>query len=97
SDVTTAIQSQNTQVSVGSLGALPAVQGQQLNITVTAQSQLTTVSDFESVILKVEKDGATVRLSDVARIEIGEESYGGDSRSNGRPSSGFAVNLATGA
>ena len=96
-DVTSAIQSQNTQVSVGSLGAQPAVKGQQLNVTVTAQSQLTTVSDFESIILKVEKDGATVRLSDVARVEIGQESYGGDSRSNGRPSAGFAVNLATGA
>lgn len=97
SDVTSAIQSQNTQVSVGSLGALPAVKGQQLNVTITAQSQLTTVADFESVILKVEKDGATVRMSDVARIEIGQESYGGDSRSNGRPTAGFAVNLATGA
>lgn len=96
-DVTGAIQSQNTQVSVGSLGAQPSVKGQQLNVTVTAQSQLTTVSDFESIILKVEKDGATVRLSDVARVEIGQESYGGDSRSNGRPSAGFAVNLATGA
>ncbi|NTE43857.1 efflux RND transporter permease subunit [Agrobacterium pusense] len=96
-DVTGAIESQNTQVSVGSLGAVPAVKGQQLNVTVTAQSQLTTVADFESVILKVEKDGATVRLSDVARIEIGQETYGGDSRSNGRPSAGFAVNLATGA
>ncbi len=96
-DVTSAIESQNTQVSVGSLGALPAVVGQQLNVTVTAQSQLTTVADFESVILKVEKDGAAVRLSDVARIEIGQESYGGDSRSNSRPSAGFAVNLATGA
>ncbi len=97
SDVTGAIESQNTQVSVGSLGALPAVVGQQLSVTITAQSQLTTVADFESVILKVEKDGATVRLSDVARIEIGQESYGGDSRSNSRPSAGFAVNLATGA
>jgi multidrug efflux pump len=96
-DVTSAIESQNTQVSVGSLGALPAVKGQQLNVTVTAQSQLTTVAQFESVILKVEKDGATVRLSDVARVEIGQESYGGDSRSNSRPSAGFAVNLATGA
>ncbi|MES5100427.1 efflux RND transporter permease subunit [Agrobacterium sp. BA1120] len=97
SDVTGAIESQNTQVSVGSLGALPAVVGQQLSVTITAQSQLTTVADFESVILKVEKDGAAVRLSDVARIEIGQESYGGDSRSNSRPSAGFAVNLATGA
>jgi multidrug efflux pump len=97
SDVTGAIESQNTQVSVGSLGGLPATEGQQLNVTITAQSQLTTVSDFESVILKVEKDAATVRLSDVAKIEIGQESYGGDSRSNSRPSAGFAVNLATGA
>ncbi|NTJ43213.1 efflux RND transporter permease subunit [Agrobacterium larrymoorei] len=97
SDVTGAIQSQNTQVSVGSLGALPAVQGQQLNVTITAQSQLTTVSDFENIILRVERDGATVRLSDVARVEIGQETYGGGSRSNSRPSAGFAVNLATGA
>ncbi|NLS05634.1 efflux RND transporter permease subunit [Rhizobium sp. P32RR-XVIII] len=97
SDVTSAIQAQNTQVSVGSLGAQPAVQGQQLNVTITAQSQLTTVADFERIILKVEKDGSTVRLSDVSRIEIGQESYGGSSRYNGQPSTGFAVNLAVGA
>ncbi|MBX4968404.1 efflux RND transporter permease subunit [Rhizobium binae] len=97
SDVTAAIQAQNTQVSVGSLGAQPTIPGQQLNVTITAQSQLTTVSDFEHIILKVEKDGATVRLGDVSRIEIGQESYGGSSRYNGLPSSGFAVNLAIGA
>jgi multidrug efflux pump len=96
-DVTSAIQAQNTQVSVGSLGAQPAVPGQQINVTITAQSQLTTVADFEHIILKVEKDGSTVRLSDVARVEIGQESYGGNSRYNGLPSSGFAVNLAIGA
>jgi multidrug efflux pump len=96
-DVTTAIQAQNTQVSVGSIGALPSVEGQQLNVTVTAQSQLSTVADFESIILRVTQDGASVRLSDVARIEIGQSSYGGDARSNGRASMGFAVNLATGA
>ncbi|OWK25717.1 hypothetical protein AJ87_07375 [Rhizobium yanglingense] len=80
SDVTSAIEAQNTQVSVGSLGAQPLVEGQQLNVTITAQSQLTTVADFERIILKVEKDGSTVRLSDVSRIEIGQESYGGSSR-----------------
>ncbi|MBB3410800.1 multidrug efflux pump [Rhizobium sp. BK316] len=96
-DVTSAIQAQNTQVSVGSLGAQPAVPGQQINVTITAQSQLTTVADFEHIILKVEKDGSTVRLSDVARVEIGQESYGGSSRYNGLPSSGFAINLAIGA
>lgn len=97
SDVTSAIEAQNTQVSVGSLGAQPLVEGQQLNVTITAQSQLTTVADFERIILKVEKDGSTVRLSDVSRIEIGQESYGGSSRYSGQPSSGFAVNLAIGA
>ncbi len=96
-DVTSAIQAQNTQVSVGSLGAQPAVPGQQINVTITAQSQLTTVADFEHIILKVEKDGSTVRLSDLARVEIGQESYGGSSRYNGLPSSGFAINLAIGA
>ncbi|MEB2845110.1 efflux RND transporter permease subunit [Rhizobiales bacterium RZME27] len=96
-DVTSAIEAQNTQVSVGSLGAQPVAQGQQLTVTMTAQSQLTTVDDFERIILKVEQTGANVRLSDVARVEIGQESYGGSSRYDGLPSAGFAVNLATGA
>jgi len=96
-DVTSAIQAQNTQVSVGALGSQPAPASQQLTVTVTAQSQLQSVSDFESIILKTETDGATVRLSDVARIEIGQESYGTNTRSNRNPATGFAVNLATGA
>jgi multidrug efflux pump len=96
-DITAAIQAQNTQVSVGSIGGKPAVDGQQINVTVTAQSQLQSVGDFQSVILKTETGGATVRLSDVARIEIGQESYATNSRSNRNPATGFAVNLATGA
>jgi multidrug efflux pump len=96
-DVTSAIKAQNTQVSVGSIGGQPVAEGQQIDVTVTAQSQLTSVSDFESIILKVETDGATVRLSDVARIEIGQESYSTNTRSNRKPATGFAVNLATGA
>jgi multidrug efflux pump len=96
-DVTSAIEAQNTQVSVGSLGAQPVTEGQQLTVTMTAQSQLTTVDDFERIILKVGQDGATVRISDIGRVEIGQESYGGSSRFNGNPAAGFAVNLATGA
>ena len=96
-DVTSAIEAQNTQVSVGSLGAQPVSEGQQLTVTMTAQSQLTTVDDFERIILKVGQDGATVRISDIGRVEIGQESYGGSSRFNGKPAAGFAVNLATGA
>ncbi|WP_137130492.1 efflux RND transporter permease subunit [Rhizobium sp. FY34] len=96
-DVTSAIEAQNTQVSVGSIGAQPIMEGQQISVTVTAQSQLQSVADFQSIILKTETDGATVRLSDVARIEIGQESYSTNSRSNRKPATGFAVNLATGA
>ncbi|WP_429940993.1 efflux RND transporter permease subunit [Agrobacterium vitis] len=96
-DVTSAIEAQNTQISVGSVGGLPAVEGQQINVTMTAQSQLTTVLDFERIILKVDTSGANVRLSDVARVEIGQESYTSTSRSNRQAASGFAVNLATGA
>lgn len=96
-DVTSAIQAQNQQVSVGSLGGQPVVKGQEINVTVTAQSQLQTVDEFKSIILKTETGGATVRLSDVARIEIGQESYQTNSRSNRNPATGFAVNLATGA
>lgn len=96
-DVTSAIEAQNTQVSVGSVGGLPSVEGQQLNVTMTAQSQLTTVPEFERIILKVDTSGANVRLGDVARVEIGQESYTSTSRSDRQPASGFAVNLATGA
>ena len=97
-DVTAAVAAQNTNVTVGDLGAQPAAEGQRLTVSVTAQSQLSTVEEFESILLRVDPDGSTVFLGDVARIEIGQESYGGSSRYNGNiPAAAFAVNLATGA
>jgi multidrug efflux pump len=96
-DVTAAVRAQNTQVSVGQLGANPAVPGQQLNATITAQSQLQTPEQFRNIILKTETGGAVVRLGDVARVEIGAESYGTSSQYNGKPAAGFGVNLAAGA
>ncbi|MGJ7530771.1 efflux RND transporter permease subunit [Variovorax sp. GB1P17] len=96
-DVETAIKAQNTQVSAGQLGAQPARQGQQLNATVTAQSRLQTVEQFGNIILKSATDGSVVLLRDVARIEIGAESYTGSATYNGKPTSGLGVNLATGA
>ncbi|WP_435656363.1 efflux RND transporter permease subunit [Brucella pituitosa] len=97
SDVTTALEAQNTQVSAGQLGALPAKQGQQLNATVTAQSRLQTPEQFRNIILKSTTDGSLVRLNDVARVELGAESYTNSSSYNGKPAAGLAVNLATGA
>ena len=72
----TAVKAQNVQVSVGKIGASPAVKGQQLLATVTAQSQLQTVDQFKAIILKIASDGSTVRLGNVARVELGLESYG---------------------
>jgi multidrug efflux pump len=97
SDVTTAIGSQNVQISAGSIGSTPVVKGQQLKATIVAQTQLTSVDEFNRIILKTATDGSTVRLQDVARVELGLETYGQSSTYNGKPSAGFGVQLASGA
>ena len=97
SDVTSAIQSQNSQVSAGQIGALPQRKGQQLNATVTAKSRLQTPEQFENIILKSQPNGSLVRLNDVATVELGAESYTTSSTYNGHPSAGLAVMLASGA
>lgn len=97
SDVEAAVRAQNTQVAVGQLGMQPAREGQQLNATVTAQSRLQTPEQFGDIILKSAADGSLVRLGDVARIELGAQSYGGNSTYNGLPASGLAIQLAAGA
>ncbi|MBB5573874.1 MULTISPECIES: efflux RND transporter permease subunit [Rhizobium] len=97
SDVTSAIQSQNSQVSAGQLGALPQRKGQQLNATVTAKSRLQTPEQFNNIILKSQSNGSLVRLNDVATVELGAESYNTSSTYNGHPSAGLAVMLASGA
>ncbi|WP_436194099.1 efflux RND transporter permease subunit [Pseudorhodoferax sp. LjRoot39] len=97
SDVQAAIEAQNTQVTAGKIGALPAAGNQQLNATVTAQSMLQTPQQFRDIIVKHASGGATVRLSDVARVELGSESYDSVTRLNGHPASGIAVMLAPGA
>jgi multidrug efflux pump len=96
-DVAAAIRAQNAQISAGQLGGLPAVSGQQLNATISAQSRLQTPAQFESIVLRTSESGATVRLRDVARVELGGENYNTLSFYNGKPSSGLAVRLATGA
>nr|WP_315431567.1 efflux RND transporter permease subunit [uncultured Albidiferax sp.] len=96
-DVKTAIQAQNAQVSAGQLGGLPATQNQQLNATITAQTRLKTAAEFEAILLRTQADGSQVRLRDVARIELGSESYNVVSRYNGKPAAGLAIKLATGA
>ena len=97
SDVANAVKAQNAQVSAGQLGGLPAAKGQQLNATITAQTRLKTAEQFEDVVLRTQTDGSQVRLRDVARIELGSESYATVARFNGKPATGLAIKLATGA
>ncbi|WP_370317786.1 efflux RND transporter permease subunit [Pseudoalteromonas sp.] len=96
-DISAAISAQNAQVSAGQLGALPAVSGQQLNATVTAQSRLQTPEQFRNIFVKTNADGSVVRLSDVSDVELGGENYGVVARFNGKPASGLGVKLASGA
>ena len=96
-DVSNAIKTQNAQVSAGQLGGAPAVPGQQINATITAQSRLQTPEQFGAILLRVNPDGSQVRLRDVARIEIGSETYEISAAYNGNPAAGVGIKLATGA
>jgi multidrug efflux pump len=91
------VLAQNAQVSAGELGGAPAVKGQSLTATITAQSLLETPKDFEEIILRTSGDGATVRLKDVARVDYGSENYNILPRWNGRNASGIGIRLASGA
>lgn len=97
SDVTSALQAQNAQVSAGQIGGLPAKPGQALNATVTAQSRLKTPEEFRRIILRSASDGAVVYLSDVARVEMGADNYSFQARFNGKEAAGLGIKLAPGA
>ncbi|MDL2058869.1 efflux RND transporter permease subunit [Mesosutterella sp. AGMB02718] len=99
SDVTSAIAAQNAQVTAGQLGGLPHPSDQpvELNATITAQSLLKSVDDFKKLIVKTTESGATVRLADVANIELGRQSYDVQGTYNGIPASGIAIYLSAGA
>ena len=96
-EVIAAITAQNAQVAIGQLGGAPSIKGQQLNATINAQDRLQTPEQFRNIIVRSAQDGAELRLSDVARVELGAESYDFVTRYNGKPSSGIAITLATGA
>ncbi|ACN14691.1 RND efflux pump (AcrB/AcrD/AcrF family protein) [Desulforapulum autotrophicum HRM2] len=97
SDITAAIQARNVDVTSGQLGGSPAVAGQQLNASISVQSKLKTVADFENILVKVNGDGSQVRLGDLARVELGSQSYSRIARYKGMEASAMAVTLSTGA
>jgi multidrug efflux pump len=97
SDVSTAVEAQNVDVSAGQIGQLPAVKGQQLNAIVNAKSRLQTPEQFRDIIVKTATDGSVVKLSDVARVEMGDDSYASNAEYNAHPATGLAIQLAPGA
>jgi multidrug efflux pump len=93
-DVSAAIRAQNAQVSAGEIGSLPNVAGQGIAATVVVNGQLSSVEEFGKIVLRANADGSTVRLKDVARIELGAQAYATSARLNGKPSTGIGVQLA---
>jgi multidrug efflux pump len=94
-DALKAIRDQNAQVASGELGAQPAVPGQQINATIVTSSRLTTPEEFGNILMKVNPDGATVRLKDVARIELARSDYSVTARVNGKDVSAAGIKLST--
>ncbi|MEP6149781.1 MAG: efflux RND transporter permease subunit, partial [Nisaea sp.] len=93
-DVVGAIEAQNAQVAAGRIGAKPLVDGQRISVGVLVKGQLRTAEEFGAIVLRANIDGSSVRLKDVARIEIGGESYTSSARLNGNPSAAMGVQLS---
>ncbi|HRO88222.1 MAG TPA: efflux RND transporter permease subunit, partial [Chiayiivirga sp.] len=96
-EVTAAVRAQNAQVAVGLLGGAPAIDGQQINATINAQDRLQTPEQFRDIIVRSNPDGSVLRLGEVARVEMGTETYEFQSRYNGQPATGVAISMSTGA
>jgi multidrug efflux pump len=97
SDILVAIQAQNAQISAGQLGGMPAVSRQKMSLSIALQERLNTAEEFGAIILRTNMDGSMVRIRDVARVEMGSESYQIAGRYMRQPSAQISVKLATGA
>ncbi len=91
------VRAQNVQFATGSIGSAPSVAEQQITAPVSAEGRFTSVEEFENVILRTEPNGTSVKLKDVARVELGLQNYGFDVRLDDQPVSGFGVLLLPGA
>ena len=96
-EVLSAVRSQNVQIAAGSLGGEPATKETGFTATVVAEGRFSSPEQFENIILRANSDGTSVRLKDVARVELGPFSYGHNVSYNSQPVAGFAVQLLTGA
>lgn len=95
-DVSKAIRAQNAQLATGELGQLPSVDGQQLNAIIVTKGRLNTQEEFGNVIVRSNADGSSVRVRDVARVELGAQDYDVAARLDGQPAASIAIRLAPG-
>jgi multidrug efflux pump len=93
-EVNSAIRAQNAQVSSGAIGDLPNITGQSIAATVVVNGQLSGPTQFGNIVLRANTDGSSVRLKDVARIELGAQGYATSARLNGKPAAGMGVQLS---
>ena len=96
-DVVAALRAYNVEVSAGAFGGEPAVPGQRLNASIVVQNLLQTPEAFATIPIRTNPDGSVIRIRDVARTELGVESYGFEGQYNGRPTSAMAIRQAAGA
>ncbi len=96
-DVAKAVRAQNAQIATGELGQVPAVRGQEYAATIITQGRLATPEEFGNVIIRSDGRGATVRVKDVARVELGAQDYSIAARVDGQPTAAIAVRMAPGA
>lgn len=95
-DVVEAIRAQNAQIAAGELGGTPGVEGQEVAYSIVVQTQLETPEQFRNILLRVNPNGASVRLGDVARVELGGENFQYETEYNNKPAAGLAISLASG-
>ena len=96
-DISRAVRSQNSQLAAGELGQLPSAPEQQLNAVIVTRSRLSSPEEFGNIIVRTNPDGSTLRVKDVARVELAAQDYAPSARIDGQPAAAIAVRLSPGA
>jgi multidrug efflux pump len=96
-DVGRAVRAQNALLPLGEVGQLPAAKGQEINAVIATRGRLATPEEFGDIVVRANPDGSTVRLKDIARVELGAQDYSRTARLNGKPIAGMAIRITPGA
>jgi multidrug efflux pump len=96
-DVANAVRAQNSELATGELGQLPSAPGQQLDAVIVTRSRFSTPEEFGNIIVRTNPDGSTLRVKDVARVELGAQDYNRAARIDGQPTAAIAIRLTPGA